>query len=73
MPCHDTASKPGTPASATVGISGATGKRCALVIASARKRPARACGNATCTCMQLICTSPAISAVICSAAPLYGT
>ena len=38
-PFHDTTSKPFTPASATVGRSGAEGKRRDVVTASARSLP----------------------------------
>src|SRR5438105_12386471 len=40
-------SKPGSPDSATVGNSAALATRCALVTATPRSLPLRACGNAT--------------------------
>ena len=41
---HDVASKPGKPASTTVGMSGALGERLSDVMASPRTRPSRTIG-----------------------------
>jgi hypothetical protein len=45
--CHETTSKPGTPASCMVGTSGRLGTRFAVDTASARTRPLAMCGAAT--------------------------
>ena len=43
---HSEISQSGTPASVSVGTSGAAGDRAGLVTASGRTRPPRACGRA---------------------------
>ena len=65
-------SKPGTPASAIVGRSGASFERCAVVTASARSLPAFTCGMALARLSNMNCVSPASSACVAGAPPLNG-
>ena len=51
-----TASKSGTPDSATVGISGAAAERLVLEMPSARSRPERTCGSADAEAENMTCT-----------------
>jgi hypothetical protein len=57
------ASKPGTPASETVGSSGTLAERRALVTASARSLPALMNGITDAEVANITCTSPAITSV----------
>src|SRR5450755_2488499 len=72
-PCHATSSKPGSPASASVGISGATATRLGVVTPSTLTLPSLICGRAGCrsTTMNGIC--PAITSSIAGTLPRYGT
>ena len=70
---HAITSYPGTPDSATVGISGAISARFALLTASARSLPLRACGRMPVITLKVPCTSPPITAVTAGLPPLYGT
>src|SRR5712692_5737045 len=71
-PCQVIASKPGTPASETVGSSGTVPERCAVVTASARSRPALIYGITEAEVANMSCACPAITSVSASCAPLYG-
>ena len=66
-------SKPGSPASAIVGSSGASFERCAVVTASAFSLPALTCAIALARLSNMNCVSPASSACVAGAPPLYGT
>lgn len=69
-PNHDCTSKPGKPDSATVGTSGSSGERCALVMAMARNRPACTCGRAEGVLSNIDCTWPPSRSVMAGALPL---
>ena len=71
-PNHVEMSKPGTPASAIVGRSGASFDRCDVVTASARSLPALTCTIAFARLSNMSWVSPASSAWVAGAAPLYG-
>jgi hypothetical protein len=64
---------PGTPASETVGTSGIATERVAPLTAIAFSRPLLIRGAVAGIGPKLICASPASSAVIAGAPPLYGT
>ena len=66
-------SKPGRPDSITVGVSGSTAVRFALVTAMPRNRPLNTCGalSTTFATSRLVC--PPTAAVVAGAPPLYGT
>src|ERR1700730_11788945 len=66
-------SKPGYPDSATVGTSGASGERCAVETASARSRPAAACGSSPDVEPNATLNWPARKSATIAAAPRYGT
>src|SRR6185437_8932278 len=72
-PNHVEMSNPGSPASAIVGRSGASFERAAVVTASARSFPAFTWLTALARLSNISCVSPASSACIAGAAPLYGT
>ena len=66
-------SKPVTPASCSVGTSGARGVRSAVLTASIFTRPACRWGNAVTASMKHILTSPESNAWAAGAPPRYGT
>ncbi|MNC88470.1 hypothetical protein D3C83_42860 [compost metagenome] len=72
-PYHWSTSYPGTPASATVGSSGAAGVRLPVVTASALRRPLGRCGRTPKSVPKPTWTSPASMAGMTAAVPLYGT
>src|SRR4029453_15257097 len=72
-PNHDEASKPGNPASATVGTSGSAGARVLEVTASARSLPALICGSDGGRLSNISCTWPLRRSAKAGALPLYGT
>src|SRR3954462_576034 len=69
-PPHDTDSKPGTAASATVGTSGSERTRDLLVTAMPRSLPDFTYGVAATTVGTLIAICPAIASVIAGTSPL---
>src|SRR5688572_17228776 len=69
---HVLASKPRSPDSATVGISGALALRLTLVTAMARSRPDRIGGSAGSAFAIVIEALPAIVSAIAGTVPLYG-
>src|SRR4029453_17843883 len=71
-PNHDEASKPGRPASATVGTSGSAGARVADVTASGRSFPALICGSDGGRLSNISCTWPPSRSCSAGALPLYG-
>src|SRR5215510_8587150 len=71
MPNHTLTSKPGTD-SPTVGMSGNSSKRFALVTASARNLPLLTCSSDTNDAKNAICTCPPSRSVIAGPAPRYG-
>src|SRR6266571_4149501 len=72
-PNHSGTSTPSTPASFIVGSSGISSVRLAPATASARRRPDFTCGPTATGLMKDSWTSPASSAAIEGALPLYGT
>ena len=68
-PYHDITSKPGSPDSATVGNSGALGKRSALLTPSARTLPARTCGMVAPAVLNIMVMRPGIRSFIAGPAP----
>jgi hypothetical protein len=73
IPLQLVASKPGTPASAKVGMSGAPPERLVEVTAIALTLPARICGKVPGNEKNDNCTRPEItSGIIAPAPPLYG-
>ena len=64
---------PDSPTSAIVGRSGSSGKRFAVVTASARSLPAWICACSGCMTANIICVSPWIVAVTAGGEPLNGT
>src|SRR5690349_13926718 len=73
IPPHEYASKPGSPASATVGNSGSDGTRFALPTPSARTRPLFTSGRIDGMLLHVSWASPDSTATIAGAVPLYGT
>src|SRR4029450_7763746 len=71
-PYHVEISKPGKPASDIVGNSGARLDRFAVVTASARNLPPLTCAIALARLSNMNWVSPARSACVAGAAPLYG-
>ena len=67
---HVETSKPGTPASAAVGVSGKAGERFAEAIASARSLPAAICGADEPSPSNSASTCPASRSAIAGPAPL---
>ncbi len=65
-------SYPGTPDSATVGISGAALDRARPVMASPFSRPARTCGSEGRGLVHMTCTWPLTRSTSAGPAPLYG-
>ncbi|MNC86930.1 hypothetical protein D3C83_26190 [compost metagenome] len=63
---------PGTPDSATVGMSGTSEVRFAPVTASARSLPDRACGSAIGMSEKTMCIRPPITSLTANIVPLYG-
>ena len=75
MPNQVSASKPlrpGTPDSATVGMSGSSGERLAEPTASARILPLLMCGTEVSTLSYIKSVCPPIKSISAGAAPLYG-
>ncbi|MCY1222760.1 hypothetical protein D9M69_392540 [compost metagenome] len=72
MPNHVSDSKPGSPDSLAVGISGASGERFALVTASALSLPSFTCGSPETMLSNSTCTLPEIRSGTASAVPRYG-
>lgn len=72
-PAHATTSKPGRPASETVGNSGKATERLRLVTANPRSLPAFTCGSIDATLLNIRCTRPAVRSVIASWTALNGT
>ena len=68
--CSVPDSKPGSPASATVGNPGTSADGCALATAKALTRPDLIYGAPVLVGKIIICTSPAASAMIAELAPL---
>ena len=71
-PWKEPVSNPGSPCSATVGVSFAEGTRCALEMASARSLPPVTEGQVASMPLNSTCAWPATTAVTASAPPLYG-
>src|SRR5207253_8074722 len=71
-PCQDPTSNPATPDSASVGTSGATDERLAVVTASARSLPAFASGHAVVILSKVIATRPPTTSCSAGGLPLYG-
>jgi hypothetical protein len=72
-PYHTVTTRLSTPASFAVGTSGSDGRRLSESTASGRTLPARICGIADATGRITSSTSPEISAIMPTVAPLYGT
>ena len=70
---HEVASKPGSPCSAIVGISGADGERFAPVTPIARSLPSRTTGIAEGMLSNIIVICPPSRSGIANWRPLYGT
>src|ERR1700736_4420830 len=68
-PNHENTSKPGTPDSAMVGISGTTATRSLVVTASARSEPAFACGRIEGMLSKMTSTRPGMRSLIAGAPP----
>ena len=66
---HDTASKPGMPASAMVGRPGMASLRFALAMPSARSSPLSISGLAVESCANIMVTSPRSTSVSAGATP----
>ena len=66
---QDETSKPGTPDSATVGNSGAVGKRLAVVTASPRNCPDLACCSTPAMVLNMTSTRPGMTSFKASATP----
>ncbi len=66
---HAETSKPGTPASATDGNSGAVGKRLAVVTASPRNCPVLACCSTPAMVLNMTSTRPGMTSLSASATP----
>src|SRR4051812_6478299 len=73
MPKMDTASYPGSPVEATVGMSGYRAEGCALVTASARNLPDFTCGEAALGLVKDSCVCPAMRELMAGPTPLKGT
>src|SRR5207253_8858280 len=71
-PCQEPTSNPATPDSASVGTSGATDERLAVVTASARSLPAFASGHAVVILSKVIATRPPTTSCSAGGLPLYG-
>src|SRR5512134_75644 len=71
-PWYEPVSNPGRPCSATVGVSGALGTRCALEIASALSLPPVTWGHVASMPLKRTCAWPPTTPVMASAPPLYG-
>src|SRR5260221_11755907 len=69
-PNQELTSKPGRPASSTVGTSGMEGERSLVVTASARSLPDFTCGNEEGLYANRHCTLPARRSVTAGALPL---
>ncbi len=67
------ASKPGSPASATVGRSGNSAERLAVLTAIPLILPAFICGTAVAAVANTSCMLPATRSIIAGPPPLYGT
>src|ERR1700682_6278780 len=72
-PNQELASKPGSPLSLMVGMSGSTGARFNEVTAIARNLPPLICGSADGRLSNMICTWPPTRSVSAGELPLYGT
>ena len=72
-PCHATSSKPASPASARVGISGAAATRVGVVTPRHRTLPSRIGFSAGCRSTTMKGTCPAITSSIAGTLPRYGT
>jgi hypothetical protein len=70
IPHQAITSKPGSPDSLTVGMSGVAAERCGPQVPSARSFPAFTCGMPTAIGTREKCTSFASSAVIAGPIPL---
>ena len=70
MPYHVTFSKPGTPASATVGNSGTAGERCALPTARPFNLPLLTSGSTNGMLLKSNCTCPPSRSVTAGPVPL---
>ena len=66
------ASKPGTPASASGGISGAAAQRVVVLTPSATTLPSRTSGTAGAGSENISGTCPATTSAMAGALPLYG-
>ena len=66
---QEVTSKPGTPDSATVGYSGAVGKRFAEVTASPRNWPDRACCSTPAMVLNIMSTRPGMTSFSAGATP----
>ena len=73
IPYQVATSKPLSPCSSRLGISGAAAERFAVVTPSARIRPLRTCGIMVAIGSKIICTRPASRSGTATPVPLYGT